>query len=722
MLVLLLALVGGAFATPAAALGAATTPSAPREQGVEEDGPLTLTIDTLTPDTLVVADDASVTLRGTVENVSADEWSEIRVYPVVSAAPITSATELTEAAASADDTFIGNRITTEGLFDASITRLAPGQTQRFTITLPVAELPISGEPGVYWVGVHALGATPEGRTSNAAGRARTFLPVLAPDSGTRPAPTSVVVPLRAPVTYAADGSVADPDRWAETFGPEGRLRELSDLAASPGAASVSWLIDPALLDVAHQLAEGNPGRDLAPSEPASDDETDEPEPDPEATATPEVADDELAETAAAWLSDTVAALAQADTYVLPYGDIDLEGVAATDADLYGVARALARDAAARYGLDTRPALAPPTEGISAAALELLEAGETALVPDVHLPGGALANGASFASVGEVVVAATDTTAASGGPGPGEVTSALQIRQRIAAEAVIDDLVATPDASRTVVLPAAWDPAGGGLPVDGLSAAALDPRPLSATEPSTPPALALDEVSAAAPTEVTPQLTVRDARTLLRDGQRLDRVLPDTDQVAGQIAREAVVGLSYAHRADSGSAADAARAGSAAIDDLLGRIMLEVPQGITLTSETGKFDARIINGLDQPIEVVLEGSAPDGVTISTSDAVTLPAGGSTTVLLDTQIEVLGVHEVELRITDTSGNPVGQPAQVPIRSAAVSDVIWLVIGGGFVVLVLASSLWLRRRRREAEVADEAAAAAAAAESDLAGGTRS
>lgn len=723
LLALVLAvLLGSATAAVAHDAAMTRTPAA----AVDEVGPLAVVIDQVTPDALVTAEDASVTVAGTVTNTSEELWSAIRVYPVVSSTPITSGSDLAEAAASPDDTFIGNRITDEGAYDPAITTLSPGQTQRFTLTVPAASLDIDGTPGVYWLGVHALGETAQGRTSNAAGKARTFLPILPADTAADPMPTSVVVPLREPVAYTADGAVADPERWTELLGAEGRLREILDLAGTPDAASVTWLLDPALLDVARQLAEGNPPRDLAPAEapqpdpsaPAdevpddegndqgndqgNDDETGETDDanDDAIDAMPDVAEGELAETAGAWLADALTLLAPLDLYVLPYGDVDLEGIAQTDPGLYGVSRALARDAAQRYGLEALPALAPPAEGITPAVLELVDDNETILVPDAHLPGGALGGGEAFGTAGEKTIAAVDTSAASGGPGPGVTTTPLQIRQRIVSETVIDDLVAASPSSRTVVLPADWDPAGADLPIPDRPSVAIDPLPLTSAQPATLTELQPDQVVVEAPESVTPASSVRDARTFLRDGQRLDRVLPDTDAVAPRVAREAVVNLSYADRAGLEEARAASEAGSEEIDALLDQISVEVAQGITLASESGKFNASVTNGLDQPIQVVVEGSGAEGVTITTSDPITLPAGGSTTVLLDLRIERLGVHEVEVRVTDTDGVPLGTPAEVPVRSAAVSEVIWLVIGGGFLVLVLASSLWLRRRRREAE----------------------
>ncbi len=61
--------------------------------------------------------------------------------------------------------------------------------QRAAFTIRVAASPrsaISGDPGVYWIGVHALGASADGRDLVADGRARTFIPLVHAGAGATP--------------------------------------------------------------------------------------------------------------------------------------------------------------------------------------------------------------------------------------------------------------------------------------------------------------------------------------------------------------------------------------------------------------------------------------------------------------------------------------------------------------------------------------------------------
>ena len=131
--------------------------------------------------------------------------------------------------------------------------------------MPVSSLPISGEPGVYWIGVHALGSSPEGRDVVADGRARTFIPLVPPAiARKRTVPVSVVLPLRDRARRDADGSLNGPTRWVNLTKPEGRLSRLADFGASAGSAPVSWLVDASILDALSDFGDGNPPLSLGP--------------------------------------------------------------------------------------------------------------------------------------------------------------------------------------------------------------------------------------------------------------------------------------------------------------------------------------------------------------------------------------------------------------------------------------------------------------------------
>ena len=193
---------------------------------------------------------------------------------------------------------------------------------------------------------------PEGRDTLADGRARTFLP-LVPPAREGALPTAVVIPLRHQLVFTEDGAVDDLAGWTQTLSPGGRLRSLVDFGASSGDRTVTWLVDPALVDAVRRLALGNPPRSLhrtsrpvrttartRRTRPASPSPTDEPTAStrrrPRRPRSPPESPldlDELdpvvqaaAQAAQAWLARLGEAMRPEDAVLtLPYGDVDVAG-------------------------------------------------------------------------------------------------------------------------------------------------------------------------------------------------------------------------------------------------------------------------------------------------------------------------------------------------------------------------------------------------------------
>ena len=74
-------------------------------------------------------------------------------------------------------------------------------------------------------------------------------------------------------------------------------------------------------------------------------------------------------------------------------------------------------------------------------------------------------------------------------------------------------------------------------------------------------------------------------------------------------------------------------------------------------------------------------------------------GSSTVLLGAATRRPGIHNVTLRLVDSTGTPLGASDSLPIRSAEVSNVIWVILGTGVVLLFGAIAVRLVRRLRAA-----------------------
>ena len=147
-----------AVATTLAAVLSVSQPAQARDaRPAADDLPLQVTITGLNPS--VVPREGPLQVSGTVSNTGDQTYDAIRLYGLTSTVPITSRFELATAAASDPAVEVGNRIL--DAFD-SIDSLAPGESAPYSIRIPRRLLPIDAEtsaPGVYWLGVHALGET-----------------------------------------------------------------------------------------------------------------------------------------------------------------------------------------------------------------------------------------------------------------------------------------------------------------------------------------------------------------------------------------------------------------------------------------------------------------------------------------------------------------------------------------------------------------------------------
>src|SRR5262245_3249321 len=186
---------GGSGTNPAAAARAASRR--------DDDAPLSLTIDTLTPSS--IPQSGKILVSGWVTNVSDETWSLVNVHAFISTDPITTSSDLAFESTRGPEESVGDRITVPGTFD-TIPELAPGASAPYTDRIPV-DLLDADEPGVYWFGVHALGSNAAGRDSVADGRARTFLPYVPPQGRGEPIDTALVLPIRRQVLRNPDGSV-----------------------------------------------------------------------------------------------------------------------------------------------------------------------------------------------------------------------------------------------------------------------------------------------------------------------------------------------------------------------------------------------------------------------------------------------------------------------------------------------------------------------------------
>ena len=133
-----------------------TVLTAPTAAAADERTPLKVSVETLAP--AVVPTNGRVTLTGRVTNRSNETWTDLKAYMFTSGTPITDQSGLAEADATDESASVGSRLAETGLYD-EVGDLAPGQTKSYRVSVPRSRLGIGPEAGVYWIGVHVLGAS-----------------------------------------------------------------------------------------------------------------------------------------------------------------------------------------------------------------------------------------------------------------------------------------------------------------------------------------------------------------------------------------------------------------------------------------------------------------------------------------------------------------------------------------------------------------------------------
>jgi hypothetical protein len=664
----------------------AAVPAVPADQPA-----FAVTIDTMAPS--VVPTSGPVVMRGRVTNTTDETWTGLNVHPFLSPSPMRTAAEVELAAASDPEIFIDSRIVTPGAFDNSIDELAPGATAHWMVRLPqeVLKEELDGTEGVYWIGVHVLGANSAGRDELADGRARSFIPLIGRNAPV--VPTSLVVPFRRSTLHEPDGRVAGEDEWNGELAAGGRLDNLLSFVERSGPGRLTLLVDPAVLDAVAQLAEGNPARDLSPT-PAKGEE-------PPAEGDDEEDPSADQERARSWLDRFVAAASAHRVLALPYADLDLAGAARNNPGLDARARKQSDDVLDELDIAATPVIAPPSGLITDEALSLFDEGETVLLSSEALP-------PRYADAEELPTVVTsdgrriavyDVAVASGGPGPNPRLDPVSLRQRILAEAAVRTL-SDDDEPMVVNLPSDFDP--GALSRGFFTG--LD-RPFVRL------ATTLEDATAEAPEvgdlvysgrqlqrELDPGNFAATA-DLIDTGETLDRLLSKNDTIGAEVVRESLGTASYMLRDDPVAASSAAYGATGWIDDRLAKVQLTAPSFVILSADSGPFAVTVTNGLDQPIRLRILARTRDDLVIKAPQTIELEGDKQQSVTLTAQADSIGVHPLRLIATDEAGRPLGASEEISVRSNKVGRIIWVIMGAGVGILFLAIAVRLFRRFRGA-----------------------
>ncbi len=710
------ALVASLAAAPAATAQPGG-PGGPGGGGGGQDGtsstkaPLAVSIDTLTPST--VPRRGNVTVTGQITNRSDSTWTDLNVYLFASSEPITTSAELAAANSTNESQEVGDRLTRDGQF-AKVADLDPGESTDYRLSVPSKDLPFHG-PGVYWLGVHVLGADDQGRVPGADGRARTFIASM---SGRRPPTTlSLVVPLRGVVRRTPDGRLADVEAWARRFAADGRLARLVSLTSTGADVPVTWVVDPAVLEAARSVAQGNPPFDIEPTDSGSEQESQSPSPSPSSPLTDapgadsgdsQGATEDLSELSAeardasTWLDDFKALATTQTVLSLPYGDVDTAALLRSGyTGTFARANELSKLSMDELGIDDKPVVAPADGLLPTPALERLDPSTALLLSEQAAP----RTNATMVRPAKGPDAVLSSDAARiGGPTPTPAFDALALRQRILAEAAVHGLTGASETPLVVSTPDLWDPGSqwqlasffSGLNVPWIHTVDL---PMAS-------ALSMSEdyhrhlaYSRAARRQEIPAENLIATRELSAAGSVLADLLSRNDTIDAQVGRAAMLGSSTEARRYPYQALSMTRRLAEQVHGQLGKVYVEGSPLVTMSSETGNFSVTVVNGLDEPVQVGIDAqTGTDELKIRAPNLVSLGPGQRASVRLGVKATGTGIHSVRIVPTTKSGHPLDRVTRIKVRSSQVGLVIWVIMGTGAAVFVIAIGARILRRVRD------------------------
>jgi hypothetical protein len=697
-------------AVTAAVLAATATALGPLPPAAAQAPDVTAVLRTIEPAAPVPGD--TLVLSGTVRNHGDERVDNVQALLRYSRDPLESRSDVRRAVEELEYRY-GRR--DERYYEVVADRLPPGAAAGFRLEVPVDEIGFV-EPGVYAVGVDVRG-TPSSGSRLTLATERTLLPwmdgVDAP-----PVPVALLWTLAAPPQVQADGTLRTDD-LASQVAPGGALAGVLDAARD---TPVGWLVDPDLISTLGRMAGGY---EVEAGEGA-------------------VQPGRGAGAATRWLETFRSTVAGGEVSLLPYAVPDVEALAHDDAvwaasvaaGAVGATLAAANDDSAATGTQTGPrrprtdlAALPDGAGDTAGLTALASAGITTVVlsgdavtpvaagPRGRVMAGSTVLDALLTDPGLDAVAADAVTGASA-EDPGLVVA----RQRWLAETALAVLAAQrtgeDPAALLTAAPQQWrpDPALARTLVDTWTSTAwVTPTTVAevAAEPSptgSDPVLAPNPPASARAAEL-PEDMVAAVAAAHADVEGYLHLLAEPDDQAAALEPALLRSTSAAWRADVVSGRAYAAELSADARESLRQVMVLVPQSVTLSSRTGVFPLTVANDLDRPVLVDLQLSPanPDRLRIETIESLRVEAGEKAAVDVRAEAAANGTVPVVVRLSTTTGEPLGRAQQLRVVATDYGTIGWVVVGVGALLLAAATAVRVVRRPRAVRTEEPEAAEA-------------
>ena len=665
------------------AAGLAGAPSAARAD--EPESWVRISIEAIDP--AVPERDGTVRLSGTVTNTSSEELSNLQAIFWRSLDPVQDGEGMAQALASPANEPLGKRQVENyrNIPSEDDRVLAPGESTRFSLSTPIADLELPQFDGIYLIGVHVRGRISPEDADQTLGRGRIFLPLVSNPPDT-PARIISLVLLTSRPSLVRDNLLAD-DHLSTEVGSGGRLRLLLSAAAED---DTSFAVDPALIEELEVMSGGY----RVESSTGSDSTTGRGQ-----------------AGAIAWLADFDRLVASGDGYQLPYGNPDIAALVH-----HGQTRVLDLAAEAAEEVETTedlPLLVAPAGGTgdkaTVAAAAALDP-NVILLSDASVRGGADALGPVREGLGEAPIVVYSTAAAAGGPGPAPRETPAKLQQRMLSDTWLAASSAEEGTAmgRVRVITGPRQAAGADADADVTApwlrrstlAELLQARPASWNQ-----RFRYTERAAGR------ELTGDQLETVRRLGRDLDTVAElltsdDADDAARAVLPRAA---SAAWRGQTDASRTYTTLLRGQVTNLLrNQVTISVIPKVITTGRTGSFPITVTNDIapdpDDPeagavrVRVRFDSANSQRMTVAPLDLAVVPAGASVTADARVEAKTNGTVLVYAELETVSGTPVGRRKPIEVQATQAGTTGWVIALVAGIVLIGTTALRIRQVARE------------------------
>jgi hypothetical protein len=641
---------------------------------------VSITLTSIDP-ALPKADDV-LTLTGKVTNISTIELSNLQaIFWRAPSDPILNSEALARSLEWAANEPLGERRSDyyQNIPSDANRTLLPGQSSKFTVRAPVAQLGFPLPNGVYLVGVHVRGRTVFGGVDETLGRARLFLTLAAQRPVNRLQMTSMVVLNSRPSLIRA-GMFSD-DHLAKEVSLRGRLDRL---LAAADADDRSFAVDPELIE---ELRAMRAGYAVLHAGGGATEGTGQ-------------------AVAARWLERFDALKADRDGFRLLYGSPDVAAlVHSGQADVLRQAEFAGRGV---DGLSDLPLLVLPGGGradvAAVAAVEDLEPAAILLSDASTRQVRPLLQGTGKAPIVNIAGGATG-----GGPGPDPRDTPVHVQQRTLAETWLEASTAPPDSTlgrvRLVTSGAQAEREGTSITAPWIKRGTLS-QLLRSRPAAWDQRLSYSKAARAA------ELNANQLRAVKGLGQDWATY---TDLLANPGSARLTAGAAMA-RASSSRWRKHEGAMRTFLDpqqkalDLNLRDSIEIsanPKVTTVARQGVGFPITVRNSLPSTtspetnavrVRLTFESDNAQRLTVRPVDVGVVNAGEHYSGRAQVDAKANGTVRVVAQLTTVSGRPVGKPVTINVTATQAGTTGWIIALAAGIVLVGSTALRIRQVARE------------------------